>query len=201
MKITFRTPRSPLFRARKDHFSWSFKARVCALLLLFTGISNAIFGQTFVHPGALNTQADFDRIKAKVAAGESPWYDSYVTLCDDPLSSLSHVWGPVPQIIRGGAGSNFSHSQIEAICIYEMALRWRLSGDTRYADKAIEGMDAWSSTMNTIPVGTDGMLAIGLCGYEFAVAGETLRGYSGWSQTSINNYKTFLGYFASGIVN
>ena len=161
--------------------------------LLIQGVALA---QTFVHPGALNTQADFDRIKAKVAAGESPWYDSYVALCNDNLTSLTAGWSPHWAIFRGGAEpNNYAQSQGQAIRIYLLALRWRLSGDTRYAEKAIEGMDAWSSTMTSAPQGNNWGLAAGLCGYEFAVAGETLRGYPGWSQTSINNYKNFLRYF------
>jgi fibronectin type 3 domain-containing protein/regulation of enolase protein 1 (concanavalin A-like superfamily) len=175
---------------------------LCILLLLAAVFSSSVFAQTFVHPGALNSQADFDRIKAKVAAGEWPWYDSYLTLCNDGLSSLGWWWGPVAQITRGGGGgNNFARSQKDAIAIYCLALRYRISGDTRYADKAIEGMDRWSSTMTAGPNGDNWGLAAGLCGYEFAVAGETLRGYPGWSQTSINSYKSFLGLFANSNIN
>jgi autotransporter-associated beta strand protein len=159
--------------------------------------SQPAFAQTFVHPGALNSQADFDRIKAKVAAGEWPWYDSYQTLCNDGLSSLNWWWGPVDQIHRGGgSANNYSRSQKDALAIYCLALRYRISGDTRYAEKAIEGMDRWSSTMTAGPNGNNWGLAAGLCGYEFAVAGETLRGYPGWSQASIDRYKGFLWFFA-----
>jgi len=173
-------------------------ATASIFLLLASGVGEAAYGQTFVHPGALSTQADFDRIKAKVATGDWPWYDSYVNLCNDGLTSLNWGWAPVNQIIRGsGAGNNFARSQKDAIAIYCLALRWRISGDNRYADKAIQGMDAWSSTMTLGCTGDNWGLASGLCGYEFAVAGETLRGYSGWSQTSIDNYKTFLGIFAN----
>src|SRR4051812_44794703 len=113
--------------------------RASACLLLFVGIARPIFGQTFVHPGALSSQADFDRIKAKVAAGEWPWYNSYLNLCTDRLSSLGWYWAPVTQIVRDTrGGSNFARSQADAIAIYYLALRWRISGDTRYADKAIE---------------------------------------------------------------
>jgi hypothetical protein len=41
-------------------------------------------------------------------------------------------------------------------------------------------------------------LGAGICGYEFAVAGEALRGYTNWSATSISNYSNFLKIFAGG---
>jgi fibronectin type 3 domain-containing protein len=170
------------------------KGFLLSILLLGLGGAAAL-GQAFVHPGALNTQADFDRIKARVDAQESPWYESYQTLCNDNQTSLGHGWNAVSQIVRGSGGGNFALSQRDALCIYLMALRWRLSGDARYADKAIEGMDIWSATMTQTVTGDNWGLASGLCGYLFAVAGETLRGYPGWSQTSIDNYKAFLMRF------
>jgi len=172
------------------------RAFTCIFLLLAAVFCHPAVAQTFVHPGALNSQADFDRIKAKVAAGQGPWYDSYLTLCNDSLTSLTTGWSPYQTIYRGsGSPDNYAQSQTQAIRIYLLALRYRLSGDTRYADKAIKGMDAWSNTMTGGPSGNNWGLAAGLCGYEFAVAGETLRGYPGWSQTSINNYKNFLSLF------
>ncbi|HEU5396873.1 MAG TPA: LamG-like jellyroll fold domain-containing protein, partial [Verrucomicrobiae bacterium] len=67
------------------------------------------------------------------------------------------------------------------------------------ANYAIQGMDAWSATM-TNGVGGDSNWALGagICGYEFAVAGEALRGYTNWSQASISNYCNFLRIFAAG---
>jgi hypothetical protein len=41
-------------------------------------------------------------------------------------------------------------------------------------------------------------LGAGICGYELAVAGEALRGYTNWSATSISNYANFLRIFAAG---
>lgn len=153
----------------------------------------------FVHPGGLHTQADFDRMKAKVAANQSPWVDSYNQLTTTYLAQTGWPWNPVTQIIRGGTGNNYARSQKDALAIYYLALRWRITGDTNFVEKAIQGCDAWSSTM-TNGVGGDSNWALGagLCGYEFAVAGEALRGYTNWSATSISNYTKFLKIFAGG---
>ncbi|MDA9831653.1 hypothetical protein N9C66_09980 [Akkermansiaceae bacterium] len=37
----------------------------------------AVFAPAQKHPGCLSTQADLDRMKAKVAAGEEPWKGSW----------------------------------------------------------------------------------------------------------------------------
>jgi hypothetical protein len=157
------------------------------------------FAQTFVHPGGLHTQADFDRMKAKVAANASPWVDSYNQLANNALAQTWWPWNPVTQIVRGVNPSNFARSQKDALAIYYNALRWRITGDTNFAEKAVQGCDAWSSTMTEGVWGNSNWaLASGICGYEFAVAGECLRGYTNWSQTSISNYCNFLKLFASG---
>jgi autotransporter-associated beta strand protein len=180
--------------ARPDRPSWTLWLVVSAVFLQLG--ANA---QPFVHPGGLHTQADFDRMKAKVAVSASPWVDSYNQLTTVAEANTSWGWAPVTQIIRGPTGSNFSRSQKDALAIYYLALRWRISGDTNFAEKAIQGCSAWSSTM-TNGVGGDSNWALGagICGYEFAVAGEALRGYTNWSQTSISNYSNFLKIFAGG---
>jgi autotransporter-associated beta strand protein len=170
------------------------KCFVFALMLLVVGSA-----QAFVHPGGLHTQADFDRMKAKVTANQSPWVDSYNQMTTLWLANLNMPWAPVTQIIRGIPGSNYARSQKDALAIYYLALRWRITGDTNYAEEAIEGCDRWSSTMtNGVGGNSNWALGAGICGYEFAIAGEALRGYPNWSQTSISNYSNFLRIFAGG---
>ncbi|HEU6448987.1 MAG TPA: LamG-like jellyroll fold domain-containing protein [Verrucomicrobiae bacterium] len=153
----------------------------------------------FIHPGGLHTQADFDRMKSKVAAGISPWIDSYRQLTNVAEANLGWPWAPVTQIVRGASPNNYARSQKDALAIYYLALRWRISGDTNYAEKAVQGCDAWSGTMtNGVGGNSNWALGAGICGYEFAVAGEVLHGYTNWSQTSVSNYCNFLKIFAAG---
>jgi|GEM_PF-7033386 len=53
--------------------------RLVFLCLAFV-LSAIAEAQPFVHPGGLHTQADLDRMKARVAAGESPWIDDWNVL-------------------------------------------------------------------------------------------------------------------------
>ena len=173
------------------------KAALAAALVFF--VVHLAPGQTFVHPGGLHTQADFDRMKAKVAANASPWVDSYNQLTPLSQANTGWPWAPVTQIVRGVSPNNYARSQKDALAIYYLALRWRITGDTNFAEKAIQGCDAWASTMtNGVGGNSNWALGAGICGYEFAVAGEALRGYTNWSQTSISNYCNFLKLFAGG---
>ena len=47
------------------------------LSLLFACMSLSGMGQGFIHPGILHTQADFDRVKEKLATGQEPWTAAY----------------------------------------------------------------------------------------------------------------------------
>ncbi len=172
---------------------------ISCVAFVFCATSLPLVAQPFVHPGGLHTQADFDRMKAKVTANASPWVDSYNQMTTLWLANLNMPWAPVTQIVRGASPNNYARSQKDALAIYYLALRWRITGDTNYAEEAIEGCDRWSSTMtNGVGGNSNWALGAGLCGYEFAVAGEALRGYTNWSQTSISNYSNFLRIFAGG---
>ena len=145
----------------------------------------------FVHPGALHTQADLDRMKAKVAAGEQPWTQSYDTLAN---SSWAQTWWPpydVDYIVRGGSGNNYTRSQQDGQAIYELALRWKITGDPAYANRAVEIANVWSGLLG-IQGDTNASLAAGICGYLFASGGEILSTYSGWPATEKQAYKDMM---------
>jgi hypothetical protein len=152
-------------------------------LFLFGFALNAF--AAFVHPGGLHIQADYNRMAAKVAAGQEPWLSAWNNLLLAPEAQLT--WNPAPATTinrNGTCSNNYTRTQADAHAIYYHALRWRISGDVAHANKAIQIMDAWSSTLTGFCADQHGALAAGHVGYLFAVGGETLRGYSGWSAAS-----------------
>lgn len=59
--------------------------------------------QGFIHPGALHTQADFDRVKEKLANGEEPWTAAYKFFKTSPYIMTVDDRHPTPvrRIVRG----------------------------------------------------------------------------------------------------
>ncbi|RDK02915.1 LamG-like jellyroll fold domain-containing protein [Paraburkholderia lacunae] len=160
-----------------------------------SAVLSATSSGTFVHPGLLHTQADFDRMSQKVAANGSPWVDSWNRLIANSHASLS--WNPSPQAVvyRGSDGvhaQNYALLFNDIAAAYACALRWKVTGNTAYADKAVQIMNAWSSTLTGIGGDTNADLAAGIYGYEFANAGEIMRTYSGWAAADLARFQSMM---------
>jgi hypothetical protein len=151
-----------------------------------------VFQAAFVHPGMLHTQADFDRMRAQVNANAHPWSAGWDRLVANPHSQLSWTPRPLATVIRGGAGQNYTVLYNDIHAAYQTALRWKISGDTAYANKSIQILNAWSSTLTTITGNADRFLAAGIYGYQFANAAEIMRTYSGWSAADFNRFKNMM---------
>src|SRR5688572_28709090 len=54
------------------------------------------------HQGGLCTQADFDRVKAKVTAQAEPWLSGWKKLIANSHAQTSYTANPTVKIIRGG---------------------------------------------------------------------------------------------------
>ena len=147
----------------------------------------------FTHPGALHTQSDFDRMKAKIAAGAAPWKTSYDQFTGSRFAQTA--WGPtaVQYINRGGTdANNYTRSQMDGQAIYELSLRWKLTNDVAYANQAVVMANAWSSTLLGITGDSNQSLASGICGYLFATGGEILSTYPGWTTAKKQAYKDMM---------
>jgi|GEM_PF-215564 len=152
--------------------------------LLFSYLAAA---QNFVHPGGLHTLEDLNRMKEKVAAGESPWIEGWNALISDWKSSASYG-------MTNGAMENANLRQNmnrDAQAAYLNALRWYISGDVAHAEKAISIYNAYASKVNQVPSGgnTD-ILGLGGIGFTaMAVGAEIMRLYEGWAPEDFEKFK------------
>lgn len=131
----------------------------------------------FAHPGVLVSRAQLDVVRAKVKAGEQPWKSAYDQLRSDSLASLSRT--PKPRsTVECGPSSNPDHGcsdeRTDALAAYADALMWSVTGDGRYAEKAIQLMDAWSGTLKGHS-GHNAPLQTGWSGVGWSRAAELIK--------------------------
>lgn len=137
----------------------------------------------FTHPGVLHTQADLDRIRTNILAGNQPWSGAYLAFKANSYSQSNYVAHPVAY-----ANTNYpNHSyQIEydSCGAYQNALMWYITSNQNYANEAISILNGWSSTMTNINPTAD--ISAYIAGLKFSAAAEILRYEgSGWSETGI----------------
>ncbi|MNK15568.1 Alginate lyase [compost metagenome] len=151
-----------------------------------------------VHPGMLHTAADFTFVKGKVDASASPWKEGYDKLNTSTLLRLDYVANPSVKLIRGGSSTeeplpdNYAVAMRDSHAAYQMGLKWKLTGDDRYAAKAVEILNAWASVCKSINGSSDKFLAAGIYGMSFANAAELVRDYAGWTATDFTAYKKWM---------
>ena len=170
----------------------SLLLRVLALVLL---TATSAVGQTdrgFVHPGGLHTQADFDRAKAQIAAGNTTVKAAYQKLTSAAYAQAGVQTYPVETIVRGGTGENYINAARGATMAYQNALRWKLSGNKSNANAAVRILMAWANTTKAISGTSDQCLAAGLYGYQFAQAAELMRDYEGWAAADFEAFQQWM---------
>lgn len=159
-------------------------------VLLLAGSPALEMRAEFVHPGGLHTQADLDRMRTHVLAGESPWIQAWRALEKDPLAQSN--WKPAP---RANMGDSRQRADQDAHAAYLNALRWCISGDNQYADCAVRICNAWSSTVDRPPSGNESVGLGGITIFHFALAGELLRIYPQWEARDFNRFTNMMARF------
>lgn len=149
----------------------------------------------FKHPGALHTQADFDRVKALLEAKDPTVVAAYNNLKANAYSQSNVATYPTETIIRGGGvGENYMNAARGASMAYQNALRWKISGDKAHAERAISILNSWASICKAVGGDTNQSLASGLYGYGFANAAELMREYEGWDPADFKKFKEWMLY-------
>ncbi|KAL3475176.1 chondroitin AC/alginate lyase [Aspergillus californicus] len=136
----------------------------------------------------LSTKEDLDRMKYGVGNQTDPWYTAYQNMSSDSLASSSYTMkGPLTYVTRNATGSSPGKSELshDSVASLLNALRWYITGDTAYAEKSVEILNAWASTLELLN-GTDAQLTAGLYGPQLVNAAEIMRyTYSGWTAGDI----------------
>jgi hypothetical protein len=151
-----------------------------------------------VHPGGLHIAEDFTRIKAAIASNTEPWVSGWKKLTANSHAQLSYTASPVVKLIRGGGSreepeaDNYSRAFNDVAAAYQTGLRWKISGDTTYAEKSIQILNAWAGTCTTLSGDPNIALAAGIYGFQFAVAGELMRDYKGWKAADFSAYQQWM---------
>lgn len=140
--------------------------------------------QAFTHPGGLHTLTDLNRMKTQVAAGAHPWIDSWNLLINDSQAQSTYTAAPTSDF-----GANRQRADADAHAAYLNTIRWYISGDTNYAECAVRICNAWANTVST---NSDRGLS-GLPMFDFVLAAEVLRSYSGWSSTNFAKFTNMMG--------
>ena len=141
---------------------------------LFVGMMSA-FAQSFSHPGIEMNKDDLDYMREQVQKGREPWKKSF-DLLENHISN-KFEFTPYAHVISGPfakpdiGGWDLMNSSEAA---YSCALLWYATKDERYAKKAIEILDAWSSKLRSFDENNAKFL-IAFTGYEFCNAAEILR--------------------------
>ncbi len=165
----------------------------CIMIFFLICCSYASKAQDFVHPGIDQKAADLALMKKKVLAGEEPYASAFKKLkviVDEPFTPVAHA-----HVLRGPYGKpNIGGEELakSANMAYNYALAWYITGTRKYAEKAIEILNAWSPVLWHFDY-NDAKLIAGLTGHELCNAAEIIR-YTdaGWSKSDIEAFSNML---------
>jgi gliding motility-associated-like protein len=159
---------------------------------LFTLTVWAAKAQTFVHPGLAFNQADLNQLKANIS--REPWLSGYNALKNDSHSQLGYGQkGPFATVTRAPNLNNSAWID-DMQAVHNLAWMWWFTGDSTYARKATNMLDAWAVT-NTTWGGGESMLDIGDYAQYWGVGAEILRStFPGWTAANTQHVKN---YFAN----
>ena len=147
----------------------------------------------FVHPGGIVSQADIDRAKELLAAGDARITRAWEILCANEYSHADIATWPTYTVIRGGgSGQNYMNCARGAAMAYQNALRWKIGGTRENADAAVRIMMQWVRECNGLGGDTNISLAAGIYGYEWANAAELMRDYDGWSREDFDKFRQWI---------
>ena len=165
------------------------------LIFVITGVLCGPAVAEFVHPGLTHSGAALEFVRAKVAAGSEPWKTAWERLRSSDEASLAYRPEPYLEVVRGVRNNpdiGSSEMSDDSAAAYAHALQWCVVGEAAHAAKAIEILNGWSSTLESVS-GHDAKLLVGMDGIKFCSAAELIRHTgAGWSGEDQDRFERML---------
>lgn len=174
------------------------------------GFSLSNVPRVFVHPGLTETVGDVNTAKQRIAAGLQPWAGQFTLF----TKRYARYYTPKPTtdgIVSSGiagAADHFALAEFEdSQAAYDLALMWAISGNPRYAQNAVDILNAWTQALTVnfhygaqAHKGGNWYLQDAWVAALSPLAAELLRprpengyaGFSGWNKSDIEAYKNML---------
>jgi hypothetical protein len=158
-------------------------------LVMFVVTLNLNAGaEGYSHPGGMHPEAQILHVRKMIESRTSPYYEAYLQLMEKAeavvVAELHAIADfAVPGYYRNPEGhrKNSSGLQTDSFGAYACALAWQLSGETRFAERAVKILMTWAN-LNTNYSEDDGALVMSYSGTGMVMAGELLYHYPGWKQ-------------------
>jgi hypothetical protein len=151
----------------------------------------------FRHPMTILSVEELAVIKNRIANGVEPQATAFLELIAAANAKQTFVPDPPTTMnIMSGYDTNSNLSVMRAwlwrncSSAYTSALAYVYTGETKYADKAVEILNAWA-TKGTVFTGADAPLQLGSYFSPMLYAADLLHDYPGWSTTSRSKFKTW----------
>jgi hypothetical protein len=147
----------------------------------------------FVHPGILVNHGMLDFVKAHI--DQAPWKGALAKLKGDWRGSLDYQ-PHARETVECGSYSNpdvgCSDEKNDCVAAYTHALLWFHTGESAHAEKAIQIMNAWSSTIKG-HTNSNAPLQSAWVAETFPRAAEIIRyTYDGWPTDEAERFETML---------
>jgi hypothetical protein len=164
-------------------------------LALMTTASDSVVDSGFKHPGVLVSKSQLDFVTSKVMNHEPPWRYVYERAVNSRYASSNYIATPrsiVNCSSHNAVDEGCSDEMDDAIAAYTQALLWYYTGDSSYAEGAVNIMNAWSATI-VDHTGTNAPLQAGWAAEVWPRAAEIIRyTYSGWRSDDIAQFEKML---------
>lgn len=165
------------------------KKTLYTIAFIYIFLIHCINAQPFTHPGIDMSKTDLEYMRNNVLEKVKPWEQYFETIRKSV--NLNTKITPHAHIISGaltGGDDLFQSSHLA----YQCAILWYITKEEKYAQKAIEIITLWSSSLRSFNE-NDAKLIAALTGYEFCNAAEILRyDYPKWTPKETEKMKKLM---------